>query len=310
MTDHPDQNSKRVLLIYNPVAGQDDAGAARQKIEERFKTKRWDLEVYETTGDEILADVVKERVKNNIDMVIAAGGDGTVSGVAAGLVKTKIPMGIIAGGSGNVVAQELNIPTNVNEALDLITGENRERGIDALYSGNNYYFLTVSVGMSTRVLQDTKRQQKRRFGFFAYLFNGLSQLSGIKLRHFKLVVDDKKLSGWASEIIIVNAGLLALDAVRQNLGVQPDDGKVEVCIVRSRTLVDLLGVLWNVLVVGERTHPELKCLDVKERVRIETSEPTLVEGDGEIIGKTPIQLELVPNAIQMIVPVASKTDGD
>jgi diacylglycerol kinase (ATP) len=243
-----------------------------------------------------------------VDLVIAVGGDGTVSGVASGLINTKIPLGIIAGGSGNVVAQELNIPIDVEDALDLITSDYGVRDIDALCKGDQYYFLTVSVGMSTRVMQDTKRDQKRRFGFFAYIYNGLSQLSGIKLRHFRLDVDGRKLSGWASEIMIVNAGLLGLDAVRQNLGIQPDDGKMEICIVRSRTLVDLLSVIWNVLVVGERNHPELKCLDVKERVRIETSEPTIVEGDGEIIGKTPIQLELVHHAIRVIVPVDSESD--
>jgi diacylglycerol kinase (ATP) len=305
MTDRFDQNRKNVLIIYNPVAGQDDAGAARQKIEGRFKNSEWNLEVYETTGDEVLADIVRQRVEQNIDLVVAAGGDGTVSGVASGLVNTQIPLGIIAGGSGNVVAQELDIPTSVDAALDLITGEHRLREIDALCNGNQYYFLAVSVGMSTRVMQDTKREQKRRFGFFAYVYNGLSQLSGIKLRHFRLDVDGQKLSGWASEVMIVNAGLLGLDAVREGLGVQPDDGKMEICIIRSRTLVDLLGVVWNVLVVGERNHPELKCLDVRERVRIETSEPTIVEGDGEIIGKTPLQLNLVHHAIRVIVPSGS-----
>jgi diacylglycerol kinase (ATP) len=305
MTDRFDQNRKNVLIIYNPVAGQDDAGAARQKIERRFKNSEWNLEVYETTGDEVLADIVRQRVEQNIDLVVAAGGDGTVSGVASGLVNTQIPLGIIAGGSGNVVAQELDIPTSVDAALDLITGEHRLREIDALCNGNQYYFLAVSVGMSTRVMQDTKREQKRRFGFFAYVYNGLSQLSGIKLRHFRLDVDGQKLSGWASEVMIVNAGLLGLDAVREGLGVQPDDGKMEICIIRSRTLVDLLGVVWNVLVVGERNHPELKCLDVRERVRIETSEPTIVEGDGEIIGKTPLQLNLVHHAIRVIVPSGS-----
>jgi diacylglycerol kinase (ATP) len=305
MPDRPDKNQKNVLLIYNPMAGQDDAGAARKKIEQRLEASQWNLEVYETTGEEVLADIVREKVKQNVDLVVAAGGDGTVSGVASGLVKTKIPLGIIAGGSGNVVAQELDIPTDVDAALDLITGEHHIRAVDALCSGSQYYFLTVSVGISTRVMQDTKREQKRRFGFFAYVYNSLSQLSGFKLRHFRLEVDGRKLSGWASEIMIVNAGLLGLDTVRENLGVEPDDGKVEICIIRSRTLVDLLGVMWNVLVVGERNHPELKCLDVRERVRIETSEPTIVEGDGEIIGKTPLQLELVHHAIRLIVPAGS-----
>jgi predicted polyphosphate/ATP-dependent NAD kinase len=73
-----DQEHKNVLLIYNPVAGQDDAGASRRKIEERFKTKGWDLDIYETTGEEILADIVRERAEKDVDLVIAVGGDGTV----------------------------------------------------------------------------------------------------------------------------------------------------------------------------------------------------------------------------------------
>jgi diacylglycerol kinase (ATP) len=308
MTERTEQEQKRVLLIYNPVAGQDDEGAAREKIEERLEEKNWELDVYETTGEEVLADVVRERLEHDVDLVIAAGGDGTVAGVASGLVNTKIPLAIVAGGSGNIVAQELRIPTDVDAALDLVTGEHEYRDIDALCLGSSYYFLTVSVGMSTRVMRDTKREQKRRFGFFAYVYNGLSSLSGIKLRHFRLDVDGQKLSGWASEILVVNAGLMGLKAVREGLGVKPDDGKMEVCIVRSRTLMDLMGVLWNVLVAGEKNHPELKCLDVKEYVRIETSEPTIVEGDGEIIGKTPIQFNLVTQALRVVVPTGSMND--
>jgi diacylglycerol kinase (ATP) len=305
MAESSQTDQKHVLLVYNPMAGQDDNGASRQKIEDRLKGMNWILEVYETTGEEVLPEVVRERVEKNVDLVVVVGGDGTVSGVASGIVNTKIPLAIIAGGSGNVVAQELKIPLNVDDALDLITGEHRFRDIDALCKGNQYYFLAVSVGISTRVIQETKREQKRRFGFFAYVYNSLSQLTGIKLRYFRVDVDGRKLSGWASEIIIINAGLLGLNAFREGLGVQPDDGKMEVCIVRSRTLVDLMGVLWNVLVVGERNHPELKCLDVKERVSIETSEPTIIEADGEIIGKTPIQLDLVKHAIRVVVPVES-----
>jgi diacylglycerol kinase family enzyme len=82
MTEKSEQEQKRVLLIYNPVAGQDDDGAARQKIEERMKEKNWKLDVYETTGEEVLADIVRERSEQDVDLVIVAGGDGTVAGVA------------------------------------------------------------------------------------------------------------------------------------------------------------------------------------------------------------------------------------
>jgi diacylglycerol kinase family enzyme len=110
--------------------------------------------------------------------------------------------------------------------------------------------------------------------------------------------------------MILNVALLGLSAFRHTLGVQPDDGKMEVCIVRSRTLVDLLGVVWNVLVVGERNHPEFTYLDVRERVRIETSVPVIVEGDGDIIGKTPIEFNFVHSAIRVLVPADTGIEND
>ncbi|HSV86942.1 MAG TPA: diacylglycerol kinase family protein [Levilinea sp.] len=308
MSDASQPGQKRVLLVYNPVAGLGYASASRHKIEERLKKTNWIVDVYETTGRENLPEVVRERTDKGIDLVVAVGGDGTVSGAASGIVCTNIPLAIIASGSGNIVAQELNIPLTVDAALDLICGENAYRKIDALRKDDHSYILAVSVGLSTRIMENTRREQKRRFGFLAYIYNGLAHLSGIKLSYFRLDVDGYRFSGWASEIIILNAVILGLPTFRQSLGVKPDDGKMEVCVIRSRTLTDLAGVLWNVLVAGKRTHPELKCVDVKEYIRIETSEPAIVEGDGDIIGTTPIQLDFVANAVRVIVPLNANTE--
>jgi diacylglycerol kinase family enzyme len=302
MSNAAQPDIKRVLLVYNPVAGLGFVGVPIQRIEERLKRSNWSVEVYETTGEENLPNVVRERTNKGIDLVVAVGGDGTVSGAASGIVCTNIPLAIIAGGSGNIVAQELKIPLAVDAALDLICGDHAYRKIDALRKDDHAYILAVSVGLSTRIMENTRREQKRRFGFLAYLYNGLVQLTGIKLSHYKLDVDGYRFSGWASEIIILNAVILGLPTFRQSLGVKPDDGKMEVCVIRSRTLTDLASVVWNVLIAGQRTHPELKCVDVKKYVRIETSEPAIVEGDGEIIGTTPIQLDFVTKAVRVIVP--------
>ncbi len=295
-------NVPNIFFVYNPVAGADDAGAGRDQIEQRLKSSHWRYTIYETTGKELLADVVQHAVNEGYDMVVAGGGDGTVSMVAAGLVGAKIPLAIVPLGSGNVMAQELGIPQNASDAIDLMIGEHAVREIDAMKVDDKYFFLTVSVGVSTDIIMNTKREQKRRFGFLAYMWNAGSQMGGFRLREFTLEVDGRRMTGWASEIAIANSGILGMKGLRKELGIKPDDGRVEVCIVRSRTLLDVANLAWNVFVKRDKGRPEMHCIHAEKSVYIDTPEPIDVEADGEILHPTPVELFVVHNAIRVVVP--------
>ncbi len=302
MDDNSNAGTPNIYFVYNPVAGADDAGAGLDAIEQRFKSMNWRYEMYETTGKESLPDVVRKAVDEGFDLVVAGGGDGTVSMVAAGLVNTKIPLAIVPLGSGNVMAQELDVPQNTADAIDLLIGEHAIREIDAMQVDDKYFFLTVSVGLSTDIIQNTKREQKRRFGFFAYVWNAGSKLGGFRLHDFTIEIDGRRMNGWASEVLIANAGIIGLKGLRKELGIKPDDGKVEVCIVRSRTLIDLANLAWNVFIKRDMGRPEMHCVRASEKVFIDTAEPIDVEADGEIVHKTPMELKVLHNAIRVVVP--------
>ncbi len=98
----------------------------------------WTYELYVTTGEEGIADVVRaalartETRSPRIDLFVAAGGDGTVSGVAGGVAQTNVPMGIVPLGTGNTLARELDIPLATESALDLLTGDHCLAEIDAI----------------------------------------------------------------------------------------------------------------------------------------------------------------------------------
>ncbi len=302
MDDKSNTGSPNIFFVYNPVAGADDDGAGREQIEERFRKMNWRYELYETSGKESLPDVVRDAVDKGFDLVAAGGGDGTVSMVAAGLVGKKIPLAIIPLGSGNVMAQELGVPQNAPDAIELLAGEHAIREIDAIQVDDKYFFLTVSVGVSTDIIQNTKREQKRRFGFLAYLWNAGSKLSGVRLHDFTLEIDGHRMNGWASEVLIANCGIIGLKGLRKELGIKPDDGMVEVCIVRSRTLLDLANLAWNVFIKRDKGRPEMHCVRARERIFIDTAEPIEVEADGEIVHKTPVELKVLHNAIRVVVP--------
>lgn len=295
-------STPNIFFVYNPVAGANDEDAGRKTLEQHMKDANWRYTVYETTGKEFLPDIVRDAVQKGYDIVVAGGGDGTVSMVAAGLVGSKTPLAIAPMGSGNVLSTELNVPQNTDQAADLMIGEHAIREIDAMQVDNNYFFLTASVGVSTDIIADTKREQKRRFGVLAYMYNAASKLGGFRLHHFTLTIDGRRINAWASELIVANCGIVGLKELRTELGIKPDDGKVEVCIVRSRTLLDLLNLVWNVFVKRTKGHPEMNCIQASKSVHISTPEPIDFEADGDIVHPTPIDLKVVHNAIHVIVP--------
>jgi predicted polyphosphate/ATP-dependent NAD kinase len=120
----------KALVVLNPVAGNSDASIVRQALEENLGNGDWYYEIYETTGQERLADVVRAALGQDFDVFVAAGGDGTVSGVVNGLIHSKHPLGIIPVGTGNTLARELDIPLNIEDALGILIGEHEVRTID------------------------------------------------------------------------------------------------------------------------------------------------------------------------------------
>jgi len=296
-------SNRRVFIVLNPVSGIYNPKTIRKKIEQSFSKAGWEYSIYETTGNENLARLVESRLSEGYDLVVAAGGDGTVSSVASGLVNYDIPIGFIPTGTWNAIARNLGIPILVDRAIHLILNDHEYRKIDALQIGERYFLLNISVGISSALVQNTGRQQKRRFGFAAYGLNLIKQLFGLKLRHFRIKIDDESIEIKASEIMVVNSSLVGIGELPTKLNIHPDDGKFEVLMVRDQTLMGYLSVAWNALIRREKRTPLFACLRGSKEVTIQSKEGFTVQGDGEVIGKTPVKIRMVPSAVRVCVPI-------
>ena len=295
---------KTAFVVLNPVAGH-----SRERVpsllERHFAEVNWAWELYETTGEERVADVVRaalERSDGAIDLVVAAGGDGTVSGVAGGLVDVQIPMGIIPVGTGNALARELNIPLNVGAALDLLTGEHALAELDAMQVGERFFVLNFSVGLSSLMTYHTAREDKRRFGRVAYVWTGLMKLFGYQPHRFDVTVDGERTRWRAVEVMIANSGAIGDPSLRWSPQVKLNDGRIDVCIVRAKSVLDYLRLTWAVLLGRQRHEPHLQHLIAERDVAVNTSSHLPVQGDGDFIGWPPVAVEVVPGAVQVVVP--------
>ena len=173
--------------------------------------------------------------------------------------------------------------------------------------GEKHYFTQVGVGIDAMMIRDTKREDKRRFGRIAYIWTALTRLLGFQPRRFLIRADDRQERRRASQIVIANSGILGQPPFRWGPDIEPDDGRLDVCIVRAQTLLDYLALAWHVVRGQHRQSSNVRYLNARREIVIETRRPLPVQADGEIIGETPVQVQLVAAAVRVIVP---ETRGD
>lgn len=302
--------AKQVLqafVVLNPSAGRAISDTVRETVTRYFSPEQWSCDFYEITGEEGeagVAAIVHSAVARGVDLVIASGGDGTISAVGNGLAHTDTPMGIIPAGTANVLAQELGIPVDPEGACRLLTGEHATTLLDAMQINDRYFFLHVGVGIESLMIRDTEQEAKRRFGSLAYTWTALRWLIGYQPRRFTVRVDNQQIRPRAAQVLVANGGTLGRPPFRWGPNITPDDGIINVCVVWSGTLRDYLRLAWYVLRGQQRRSRKVRYLPARDTVFINADHPLPVQGDGEILGETPVQVRVVPRVVRVVVPVS------
>jgi diacylglycerol kinase (ATP) len=292
----------RVFVVLNPMAGNSTAADVRAALDRHFLADVWTQEIYETTGEEQVADVVRAALERGCDLVVAAGGDGTISDVAEALIHTGIPFGIIPVGTANALARELGLPLDLEGACALLAGEHTTTSIDAMQVGKKAFFLHVGVGIDSLMIRDTARVAKRRFGRAAYLWSAFKCLIGYQPQRFTIAVDGRRLRPRAAQVLIANGGVMGIPPLSWGPHISPNDGRIDVCIVSARSFVDYLRVGWQILTGHRRRSPNIRYLSAERSIVVDSDQPLPVQGDGELIGETPVQVQAILDAVQVVVP--------
>jgi YegS/Rv2252/BmrU family lipid kinase len=293
-----------VFVVLNPMSGRCDRDTARRALERTFSVVGVACRVHEAGPDGPILDRVREALRSGCDLVVAAGGDGTVSAVADALVGTGTPLGIVPLGTTNVLARELDIPVDLDGALALLAGPHALAPIDAMGLDGTSYFTQVGVGIDALMIRDTATASKKRFGRLAYLWTAAVRLVGFQPRRFVLTVDGVTVRRRASQVLVANCGLLGQPPFRWGPDIRPDDGTLDVCVIRARNLWDFARVGWNFLLGRHRRAPNVRYVTARRDVTIATAspKPLPVQADGEIVGQTPVTVRVRPGAVRVVVP--------
>jgi YegS/Rv2252/BmrU family lipid kinase len=295
--------SRSACLIFNPVAGQGDSQQQLTTVRSILESEL-ELEVCLTTAETSAGELAKAAVDRGAEAIIAAGGDGTISEVAGALIGTSIPLGVLSTGTANAFANALNLPTNLEEACRaILKGETKT--VDAAYCNQLPMLLLAGVGFEAETVELADREAKDSLGIFAYVVAGLKQLRN--LRRFKATIetDDKQITVTATAITVANAAPPTSILAQGPAGIIVDDGLLDITIVASRNVLGAIAAAYNLLRTAFRGNPtereDVGYLRTK-RVTVSTKPAQKVVLDGEVIGKTPITVESVPQALVIFAP--------
>ena len=296
--------SRSACLIFNPVAGQGDSEQDLATIKSILEPE-FDLDIQFTTKEIDGGELARKAVANNVEAIIASGGDGTVSAVAGALIDTNIPMGAIARGTANAFANALGIPDTIEAACQVIV-DGATKKVDAGMCNGKPMVLLAGIGFEAETVDDADREAKDRLGMLAYVLSGLKQLKDFEQFDTTIETDDKIIKVKANAVTIANAAPPTSILAHGTAGVIYDDGLLDVTIIAPQNRASAIAISYHLLQTASNDEAaerdDIGYLRTK-RVKVTTDPPQKIVLDGEIIGSTPIEAECVPQGLTVFTPI-------
>lgn len=296
--------SRTACLIFNPVAGQGDSEKDLETIKSYLEPE-FELEIQLTTEDVGGGELARQAVENGAEVIIASGGDGTVSAVAEALIETDVVLGAIARGTANAFTNALGIPDTIEAACETILAGATKK-VDAAMCNDKPMILLAGVGFEAETVEDADREAKDRLGILAYVLSGLKQLQEFAQFTTRIETDDKIITVKASAITVANAAPPSSVLAHGTAGVIYDDGLLDITILAPQTKAGAIATSIQLLQsAGNEEAVEREGVGYlrSKWVKVTTDPPQKVAVDGEIIGRTPIEVRCIPSSLIIFAPL-------
>jgi len=291
---------KRVLFIVNPASGpqNDAADVFAAQVAKYIDGTVVDYQIEVTQYAQHASELSRKAVKQQTDIVVAVGGDGTVNEVASSLIGSHTALGIIPAGSGNGLAHHLKIPFNLPDALALINN-GRMLLMDTV-SVNDIPFLSIAgIGFDALVADKFAGNSTR--GLMSYINIVSSEYISYQPLDYELSIDGNRDTYKALFISFANS-----DQFGYNTSIAPearvDDGLMDVCIVSKIPLYSIPFVAPMLFVRQVHRTPFVDIIKANE-VIVHTTKELIVNIDGEpVTMKGPLKFNLLPHSLKVVIP--------
>ena len=292
----------KFIITVNPHGGKKLGPRLLNRVKPLFEAKGIELFVVETTFAGHAKELANQLNITEYDGFIGIGGDGTLHEIINGMLSRhdgrKIPIGIIPGGSGNSYMHDLQLTDPLKAAKAIINGKTRSLDTAKVEVNHIIKYSNNMIGWGLVTDVGNKAEHFRWLGTNRYTILSVVEVLRHKSRPATLIMDDKKIE---DEFIFI----IACNSIHVGKGMKMapkarlDDGLIDLIVIRSGvSRTRLLQVLPKLFDGSHINEPELEYYQTSQFSLIpETDE--ILNIDGEIMGSTPIKVEMISNAFDM-----------
>ena len=296
-----------VTVFVNSLAGRGRAHRHLSQIQKLFESFQVPAKFEFTNSTHELEASAQDAISHGQRALFALGGDGTFQALANAAFGADVLLGILPFGGGNDFAAALGLPENPLQAVNSIlrggpryvdlvkvrTAEGRTR----LYAGGG------GIGLDAEAARYANSAFRRFPGRSRYIASALRALVGFVPLEVRVEFPGSDLIPVEAQALV--AAVLNSPSYGAGLKLAPgatvDDGWLHFVMLENLSLIEVMRILPPLIATGELRTSRVKRWQAR-RVRLTTSKPTVFHGDGEILGSTPVEIELVPRAAKILAP--------
>ena len=288
---------RRYAFIYNPAARNGRSQSTANRLEEKLsELNHAHLFHSEAKGD--IAFLVEDLAKD-YDVIVACGGDGTVQEVASGLIGTNVIMGIIPMGTGNDLCKTLGIPTDLNDAFEVIK-KGQLRAIDVGQCNNDVFLNSLGFGFDG-LTNSFALQLNQWPSIFRYVIGALRATSSHKPFNVKVTTEEDTYYQKLMMITLAN-GRVEGGSFWVAPGADISDGKLEMVAIKpiQKCLIPFLLIFFLIKKSGWIPHVTIKKVS---DVTLSFNETPEIHADGEVITSEEniFSISLIPKGLEVLV---------
>lgn len=293
-------------VIFNPSAGgieDDDAGRLSLS-----RLGKLNLLATSRKGDALrYARQIRELGGGKI---IVIGGDGTLNEVINGLAPDfdGIEMAVLPGGTGNDFCRGLEIPGEMEEAIEALCSRMEPRSIDVgriRFQDQVRYFLNTSAGgFSVLVDRNLDEPTKKNWGSVAYYVSAIQALPDLQSLPFQAKFESGSEMQTEVYAWVITNGRYIAGGIPIAIDAQVDDGLLDLVLIPSLPVTKVPSLVSEVLLDSDKEGSDSGLIKKQASyVEIETQPPCEFNVDGEVAGLTPVIYEVVLSALRVYQPV-------
>ncbi|MGA2832911.1 MAG: diacylglycerol kinase family protein [Terracidiphilus sp.] len=314
---------RRVALIYNPASGQHTLGR-RQAIDKALVILREagvEAEALETSAPGSASLLTVEAISRGCDAILACGGDGTVHEVLQSLVGTNIALGVVPLGTANALAANLGLHSSPAKTVRKLLAADPVRISVGQISyrakkgatDSHYFTVAAGVGADALFLSRLDPSLKRRLGYLLYLVEGFRVWATYSFPLFEAAFVERFSAQPRVEQIsqLLAVRIRDFGGVLHNFapGATLHNNDLRLIAFKTRSRLSYFRFLLATIFGHQTFSSEIELLDaVSVECRPSNGSPMRVfaEADGELLGRLPVRIEIVPDAVTLLIPLGAR----